>query len=65
MEHNLRVWRWIAESGARERERATAVGRTVHHKLCTSTLMSYRVVEIISKIQNYVRKVSSNKCLQH
>jgi hypothetical protein len=46
MEHNLRVWRWIAESGARERERATAVGRTVHHKLCTSTLMSYRVVEI-------------------
>jgi hypothetical protein len=30
---------------ARERERATG-GRTVHQKVCTSTLSSYRVVKI-------------------
>jgi hypothetical protein len=35
-----------AESGGeREREQAT-VGRTVHENVCTSTLSSYRVVEI-------------------
>jgi hypothetical protein len=46
MERKLRVWRRIAESGG-ERERAIADGRTVHQKLCTSTLTSYRVVEIM------------------
>jgi hypothetical protein len=45
MERKLRVWRRIAESEG-ERERATADGRTVHQKLRTSTLTSYRVVEI-------------------
>jgi hypothetical protein len=45
MERNLWGWRRIAESGV-ARERATPDGRTVHQSLCTSTLTSYRVVEI-------------------
>jgi hypothetical protein len=42
---NLRVWRRGRRERERERERTTA-GRTVHQNVCTSTLSSYRVVEI-------------------
>jgi hypothetical protein len=35
-----------AERGKRGRERERAKGRTVHQNVCTSTLLSYRIVEI-------------------
>jgi hypothetical protein len=45
-----RGWRCAGRRGrrerGRERERATT-GRTVHQNMCTSTLSSYRVVEIL------------------
>jgi hypothetical protein len=45
---------------ARERERATA-GRTVHQNVCTSTLSSYRAVEIYSFVSSKFLKLPEVK----
>jgi hypothetical protein len=64
MERKLRVWRRIAESGG-ERERAIADGRTVHQKLCTSTLTSYRVVEICGAEPDSPITQGKPRCICH